>query len=90
MQTWNPVFLRFARGREALDFIGAFSSLFLLLKGKHWHPSTHDKHGLKQTHEHTMHAVLRKRSDPDVAQKRDSGKRKHADSRSLGGRWFCF
>ena len=72
VQTWHPIFMRFAGGGggggwEALDILYAFSSL-LLLEGKHWHLNTHDKHRLKQTHKHTMHAVLRKRSDPDFFQ----------------------
>lgn len=50
---------------------------------------THDKHRLRQTYEHTMHAVLRKRSDPEV-QRGDSGKRKLEDSKFLRVRWFCF
>lgn len=61
---------------EALDIINVFSSLLFPLGGKHWHPNTHDKHRCKQTPEHTIHAVLRKRSDPDVVQRGDSGKRK--------------
>lgn len=58
--------------KEALGNTGAFSS-FLSLEGKHWHPNTHDKHRLKQMHEHTMLAVLRKRSDTDFTQREDSG-----------------
>ena len=61
---------------EALDIINVFSSLLFPLGGKHWHPNTHDKHRCKQTPENTIHAVLRKRSDPDVVQRGDSGKRK--------------